>query len=88
MNEFTFNKGNQTNLVNIFPQGVIVVSLVINFGYAAVDPGYRAFFSDRNPRFGRILDRMMGPRPKEEISPEVRKSDIQQFKESIQSGMK
>ena len=57
---------------------------VINFGYAAVDPGYREFFSDRNPRFGRILDRMLGPREeKEMISSERRKLDIKNFKESL-----
>lgn len=59
---------------------------VINFGYAAVDPGYREFFSDRNPRLGRILDRMLGPREEKEIiSSEVRKLDIKQFKESLET---
>ncbi len=62
---------------------------VINFGYAAVDPGYREFFSDRNPRLGRILDRMLGPREEKEIiSSELRKMDIKNFKEALETEQK
>ena len=67
--------------------GVVTITAVINLGYAALNPGYREFFSDRNPRLGQLLDYALGSRD-EDLSPKDTKDDIKKFVKSIESNNK
>ena len=67
--------------------GVVTFTAVINFGYAVFSPGYREFFSDRNPRLGQLLDNFLGSR-EEDLPSNESKDDIKKFVKSIESNKK
>jgi hypothetical protein len=67
--------------------GVVTFTAVVNFGYAALSPAYREFFSDRNPMLGQLLDHVLGSRD-EDLTPIESKVDIKEFVKSIQSDKK
>ena len=50
--------------------------------------GYHAFFCDRNPKLGQVLNFIIGPLTEEKVSTELRKENVKQFKEYVHKEMK